>query len=314
MKTKSLGDFLFIYQQFAAAENKSPRTIEAVTASVGHFGNYLGGCEDPGKLRPDDLRRYIRSLLAKKRWQGHPTIKSGHGSLSPHSIASYVRSIRAFWSWLLREGFISLNPFEKIRPPQTPKHTVNVLTVKQVEDLLRVICRSSYTGYRDRALIIALFGTGLRISELLNVRMGDLNFDTGQIRVLGKGARERVVFMSASVFKVLIKYSLQWRPQDGSDFFFVNKQGCRLSRFDIAHRVRRYGQTAGIQGVRCSPHTLRSSFAVQYLRNGGDTFTLQRILGHSSLEMTRHYAEVSSSDVEAKLKAHSPAENLRIKV
>ena len=99
-----------------------------------------------------------------------------------------------------------------------------------------------------------------------------------------------------------------------SDHFFVLDNGEPLSRFYVAHRLQVHGKKAGISGVRCSPHTLRHSFAVNYLRNGGDTFTLQRILGHSTLEMTRHYAEMSDSDVETKQKAFSPAEKLGVRV
>lgn len=114
---------------------------------------------------------------------------------------------------------------------------------------------------------------------------------------MGKGCKERSVFMSATVYKVLLKYLWHWRPRVASEYFFAHDSGEPLSRFYVAHRLRVHGKKAGITGARCSPHTLRHSFALNYLRNGGDTFTLQRILGHSTLEMTRHYAEVADSDI-----------------
>ena len=167
-------------------------------------------------------------------------------------------------------------------------------------------------GYRDYTIIITLYGTGLRIQELLDLRMNDVNLESGQIKVMGKGARERYVYMSPTVYKVIFKYLNRWRPKVNSDYLFVHDNDQPLSRYYVAHRMQRYGRKAGITGVRCSPHTLRYSFAVNYLRNGGDTFTLQRILGHSTLDMTRHYAEVANSDVERRMKAFSPIESLQL--
>lgn len=314
MEAKSLGHFFVVYQRFAAAENKSERTIEAVTAAVAHFDNFLGGCPDIGQVRAEDLRRYILSLQTRERWAGHPTIKTAHGSLSPHSIASYIRSIRSFWSWLKREEFIDKNPFENVRPPKAPRKIVNTLSPKQVTQLLNAISHKDGAGYRDRAIVITLYGTGLRVGELLGLRLDDINFDTGQIRVMGKGRRERFVYMSATVHKVLFKYLWHWRPKVPAEHLLVHDSGRPLSRFYVEHRLQAYGRKAGISGARCTPHTLRHTFAVEYLRGGADTFTLQRILGHSTLEMTRHYAEVSDGDVEIKQKMFSPAERLEIKV
>jgi integrase/recombinase XerD len=314
MKEKGLGDFLFVYRKFAVTENKSPRTIESVTDAVHHFDRYLKGCSDILQVQGKHLRTYIESLQQRDRWSNHPTIKTGQGKLSPHSIAAYVRSIKAFWSWLKREGFIEEDPLARIKVPKAPRKVINTLISDQVNKLLRVIPRKEHTGYRDHAIVITLYGTGLRSSELTTIRTGDVNFETGQIRIMGKGAKERYVYASANVYKVLFKYYHRWRPSVTSDYLFVHGNGLPLSRFYLAHRLQTYGKKAGIQGIRCSPHTFRHSFAVNYLRNGGDTFTLQRILGHSTLEMTRHYAEVADSDVEARLKVCSPAEQLDIQV
>jgi integrase/recombinase XerD len=153
----------------------------------------------------------------------------------------------------------------------------------------------------------------VRIGELLGLRLTDVTFDTAQIKLMGKGARERFAYMSSTVYRVLFKYLHRWRPQVPSQYFFIHGNGQPLTRFYAAHRLQSYGKRAKIAGIRCSPHTLRHSFAVNYLRLGGDSFTLQRILGHSTLEMTRHYTEVSNSDVELKEKKFSPAERLRLK-
>lgn len=310
MEARSLDDFVFIYRKFAATENKSPRTIESVTDAVRNFNKHLKGCHDIRLIKANRLISYIESLQQRNRWSNHPTIKTNQDKLSPHSVATYVRSIKAFWSWLHREGFIKNNPLAKIRVPKTPRKVVRTLTSDQVNKLLREIPHKDHAGYRDYSIIIAFYGTGLRSSEVTSLKINDVNFETGQIKILGKGAKERYLYASATVFKVMFKYFHRWRPKVKSDYFFVQDNGMALNRFYLAHRLKVYGKKAGITGVRCSPHTFRHSFAVNYLRNGGDTFTLQRILGHATLEMTRHYTEVTDNDVEAKIKTYSPAEQL----
>ncbi|MFC1871050.1 tyrosine-type recombinase/integrase, partial [Chloroflexota bacterium] len=264
-------------------------------------------------VKPEDLRRYIQLLQERPKWHDHPTIRTKDDGLSPHTVACYVRSIRSFWAWLKREGFIKHNPFKRVKVPKAPRKIVNTFTVEQVNSLLKVIPVKHHAGYRDYAIIIALYGTGIRSAELTGLKLDDIDFVGGQIRVTGKGGKQRSVYMSATVFKVLFKYRHNWRPKVKSDYFFVQENGQPLTRYYLAHRLQAYGKKAKISGVRCSPHTFRHSFAVGYLRSGGDVFTLQRILGHATLEMTRHYAEVADSDVEERQKAYSPAEKLQIK-
>ena len=114
MKEEGLGDFLCIYERFAVAENKSPRTIESVKSAVRKFDRFLGGCSNPKDVRSEDLRDYIIHLQACPRWSKHPTIKPDHGNLSHGAIASYVRSIRSFWSWMQSEKFIDYNPLDQV--------------------------------------------------------------------------------------------------------------------------------------------------------------------------------------------------------
>jgi len=314
MESGSLGNFVFIYQKFALSENKSPRTIGTNCGAVRQFDIFLGGCSDVNLLTDNDLRRYIRELQNRSKWMFHPTIGDGHGNLSPHSIASYVRGIRSFWSWLHREGFIENNPFEGVKPPQVPHNIVNTFIPEQVKQLLAVIPRDSHKGFRDYSIVVTLYGVGPRISEVINLKSENVNFDTGQFKVLGKGARERILFMPPSVYKSMFKYYQRWRPKVTSEYFFVTDDGKQISRFNFEHRIHNYGQKAGIAAVQCSPHVLRHSFAIEFLRGGGDIFSLQKILGHATPEMTRHYARLADRDVEAKLRIFSPVEKLGLRV
>ena len=314
MEARGLDFFVGLYNRYATSENKSKRTIETVAAAVKQFDRFLGGCHTPDRLKAEDLRRYILFLQQKERWAGHPTIKKGHGKLSPDAVACYIRSIKAFWSWLKRERFITRDPFKAVMVPKTPRKIVATFTPHQVTQLLKAIPHQDSAGYRDFAMVIALYGTAMRIGELTGLRLNDVHFDSGQLRVMGKGARERAISMTPTVYKALFKYANHWRPKVASDFFFVHENGRPLTRFYVDHKFEAWGRKAKISGVRCSPHTLRHTFSINLLRNGGDLFTLQRILGHSTLDMTRRYAQVSDRDVEITLKAHSPVEQLGIKV
>ena len=313
MEAQTLGDFLFIYDKFATAENKSPRTIEAVITATQRFNSFLGGCPDVKSVQAEDLRRYIRNLQQQLKWSSHPTIKQDHGILSDNAIASYVRSIRSLWSWLKREKFIDVNPFEAVKPPATTERIVDPLTPEDITKLLKVIPRHEYTGYRDGCIIMTMYGTGMRISEVVDLSEDNVNFDSGQIKGVGKGKKERAVYMSASVYKALFKYYSQRRPKVTSNYFFIHEDGRPLTRFYFEHRMHSYVAKAGITTV-CTPHILRYSFAIQFLRNGGDPFTLQQILGHSTMEMTRHYLKIANSDVEAEMKQYSPAEQLGVRL
>ncbi|MFC1956793.1 tyrosine-type recombinase/integrase [Chloroflexota bacterium] len=147
MEAKKLSDFIYIYQKFAISENKSNRTIESVISAIKAFDHFLGGSTDVAKIRAEDLRRYIRSLQQRYAWEDHPTIKNKGNKLSPHSIASYVRAIRSFWSWLKREEFISENPFEKVRVPKAPRKVINIPTNEQITKLLKSIPIKIYGGF-----------------------------------------------------------------------------------------------------------------------------------------------------------------------
>ena len=186
------------------------------------------------------------------------------------------------------------------------------MTPADVTKLLKAIPRNDYKGYRDSCIITTLYGTGQRISEILCLPKDNLNFDTGQITVIGKGKKERSLFMSPTVFKAIYKYSLNHRPNLPSYYFFIHEDGRPLTRYYFEHRMQAYVKNAGMTTI-CTPHILRYSYAIQFLRNGGDPFTLQKILGHSTMEMTRRYSKIADSDVETKMKQYSPAEQLGVK-
>ena len=309
--TDNLDNFLFIYERFAQSENKSQRHIEGVKSDVLKFDEFLGGSTDAKQVKAEDLRGYIRYLQSKPKWLGHPSIKQEHGLLSSNSVASKVRNIRCFWSWLYKEHFIEDNPFSSVKPPKATAREAIPLSPEEVSILIKAIPRKDHRGYRDACISGLLYGIGSRVTETLNILQENVHFDTGLIIVLGKGNKERPLYMSAKVFKGLYKYQSLHRPKVTSKYFFIHEDGRPLSRTYFEHRMQEFVKMAGIT-ASCTPHTLRYSFAIQYLRNGGDELTLQSILGHSTLDMTRRYVKLANRDIEGKLKKYSPAESLDI--
>ena len=299
-----------LYRQFATAEGKSQRTIESYIDDTTAFIKFLGGCHDIRAITEDDLRRYILHLQQQLRYASHPTIKNHERLLSEDTIASYVRGIKAFWSWMYREGFISENTFERVKPPKLHEKVVESLLPDKVASILDVIPNEVNQKQPDRSIILTLYGTGGRISEIISLPLIDVNFDTGQLTVTAKGGSQRALFMSPVLYKVLFRYRHKVRPESDSQYFFLMASGTPVSRFYIEHKIREYALIANL-GQRAYPHLLRFSFAIQFLRNGGDPFTLQKILGHRSLDMTKHYVRLANTDVEKSLKKYSPIEQLR---
>lgn len=164
-------------------------------------------------------------------------------------------------------------------------------------------------------MIITLLDTALRVSELAGIKMDDLWLNEGLIQVMGKGGKERRIPIGREVRRIIWRYLNRYRPRprnQNCDFVFLTRNGRKITKGRIEIIMKRYGQRAGIRGLRCSPHTLRHTAAVRFLRNGGDVFSLQRLLGHSSLEMIRHYCELADVDV---IKAHrtaSPVDSLGV--
>ncbi len=308
----SFSDAVTAYRICANAEGKSPATVTWVCDAVRYFRAFLGEGVDVEAVTADDLRRFIAALREKRSFSTHRLTPTQDRTLSTETVANYVRGVKTFYSALEREEFIDHNPVKKVKIPKTPRKTMPAFKEEEVVRLLRQPDRRTYRGYRDFVVMLTLLDTCLRISELCGLRLDDVDLTNGYLRVMGKGARERYVPVGAKVSKELLKYRVAWRPADAmSDSFFLTTDGRPLSKKRVQDGIRRYGREAGIR-TRCSPHTFRSTGAVLYLRHGGDVFTLQRKLGHTTLAMTRRYAEVADSDVRAAHLKFSPADRLSI--
>jgi site-specific recombinase XerD len=303
----------------ARAEARSPKTIQLVTGAVKRFAGWLsaGGRDgrepDVMEIGPAEIRGFIVHLQEAPCFSRHPYIAPRAKGLSGHTISCYLRSLRSFWSWLAAEEIIPENPFRRVRLPRPPTKIIAIFSPDQFQSLVAAIDGSTPDGYRNIAVLTVLLDTGLRVSELANLTLENTHLEEGCLKVIGKGRKERLVPIGKRSRNLLWNYVTRFRPEPAHPnctSVFLNSRGMPLGKNYIEAFMRRYGKRAGIEGVRCSPHTLRHSAAVMFLRNGGDVFTLQRLLGHTTLQMTRHYCELADIDVTVAHRLASPADNL----
>jgi site-specific recombinase XerD len=307
------------YKLCAQSEGKSSATITIVDASVRYLEEFLstnGLSADIARIRVQELRHFIVHLQRQQPFTRHRFTKPQQGQLSGHTVNGYLRALRAFWAWAQREGFVQENPFLQVQIPKAPKKVMPTFTQEQLRRLIAAIDTRTPLGYRDYIIILTLMDTGIRCSELTGLKVQDVNLQARLFKVWGKGAKERMVPFGRKVQSALWKYLTYYRPEPlipCYDHVFLTGQGRPLTKDRVEAIVEHYGTKAGISGVRVSPHTFRHNFAVMFLRNGGDVFSLQRIMGHSTLDVLRIYVNMAQADIQEAHRRHSPADNMDFK-
>ena len=219
-------------------------------------------------------------------------------------------ALKSFYGFLERERVILSNPVALIKKPKAPKVILRPLSGEHIASLLAQFDTKSFTGLRDWAMTVLLLDSGLRLSEMLGIRTQDINWAENGVNVMGKGSKERTVNFGAKVKKALWDYKQRRGDLTGQDFFFVDHYGRPVKKRWYQQVLARRGKSAGIEGVRISPHTMRHTFAVQYIMNGGDAFSLQRLLGHSSMETVTIYVGLANRDVAQQHRKFSPLDRM----
>lgn len=275
----------------------SPVTIANYAYMVGSFVESCPPDISAAKITVNHVRMFLLALQERCR---------------PRTVQSYYKSIKRFFNWLVEEGILPKSPMASLRSPKVPRRIIRPFSAEQIRALLLLCDGAKFLGARNKAIILLFLDTGLRLSELASIRLSDVDFNRELITVMGKGAKERVVAMGKSIQKALLHYLLM--RQDSHPCLWVSKERRPLDARAIQCMIQRLGKRAGLQGVRCSPHTFRHTAAINCLRNGMGEFNLQWMLGHSTLQMTRRY--VSSLGAEDAIKAHrvaSPVDNMKLK-
>lgn len=224
--------------------------------------------------------------------------------LKPTTVNTRIRGIRAFTKFLHREGFIAKNIGVDLHLVRQERTVINAFTQDQVRALLRQPDRTTFTGVRDYTIMLLFLETGIRVSECTGITLDDVRLREGQILIHGKGAKQRWVPFQSTFRRVLQEY-LAARGKQESKALFCTLNGQAMNKRTIEIAIRQYGESAKVTGVRCSPHTFRHTMAKYYILAGGDIFSLQRILGHSSLDMVRLYVDLFGTDIQSQHRKYS---------
>ena len=229
--------------------------------------------------------------------------------ISPRSQCRILSGVRAFYKYLYLDGYIKDDPTELLESPKLGDHLPEVLTTEEVDRLEQAIDLSKWEGQRNKAIIEVLFSCGLRVSELVNLKMSALYLDEQFVRIMGKGTKERLVPISENAIEQL-KYwfidrsHMNIKPGE-EDYVFLNRRGAHLTRTMILIMIKRLGAEAGIQKT-ISPHTLRHSFATALLEGGADLRAIQSMLGHESIGTTEIYTHIDTHTLREEILNHHP--------
>jgi integrase/recombinase XerD len=276
--------------------NYSSNTIEAYQHDLEYLLNYSNSLEKSVcDLKIEDLRHFSATLH-----------DFGIGATSQARILSGIRS---FYHCLLIDGYIEQDPSELLESPRLGEHLPEVLTTEEVDMLENSIDLSTAEGQRNKAIIETLFSCGLRVSELVNLKISDLYLDDEYIKVLGKGNKERLVPISPNAIKQIklwfIDRNLMNIKPGEEDYVFLNRRGHHLTRTMILIMIKRLAKEAGIMKT-ISPHTLRHSFATELLKGGADLRAIQMMLGHESVETTQIYTHIDTTTLRDEILNHHP--------
>jgi integrase/recombinase XerC len=275
------------YLRFLQAErNLSPYTLRNYESDLRSFLRYA---QDAGRDIADVDRYLLRGYLARLREQ----------KMAPGSITRRVSSIRSFYRFLARQGHIEHDPLAGVHSPKKGRRLPSFLSPSQVLAILGAVEGDSPKGLRDRAILELLYAAGVRLSELVALDTSDVDIREQEVRVLGKGNKERIALMGRAAADALQRYLVEGRPalvqRPRERALFLNKDGGRLSVRAVQIMVRRCALKAGLD-ERVFPHLLRHTFATHMLNGGADLRVVQELLGHASVGSTQIYTHVSDAE------------------
>ena len=279
----------------AAERGLAANTLDAYRRDLSALAVGVGPDRLPERASKADLLRLLRRMRIDGR--------------SPRSVARWLVAIGGFFAWLVSEEVIREDPTAHLDPPRTWRSLPKVLSFADVEALLAAPNRDDPRGLRDAAMLEVLYATGLRVSELVGLKLGDLHLDAGYLRCVGKGSKERVVPLGGEADAALQRYLATARPAllgaRRSEALFVSHRGCAMTRQGFWKILKVHGIRAGIR-ASFSPHTVRHSFATHLLEHGADLRSVQVLLGHSDISTTQIYTHVNRERLKRLYQSHHP--------
>jgi len=280
------------FQNFNVAKNLSPYTIEYYERCFRFFGKFYNTTKPCNSITKNTIFEYMAYL------------KANH-NINDITLNTYLRGIRAIFYYFMEQGFMKPFPISAVKTVKKIKETYNdyELSILLEKPLIK---SATFAEFRNWVLINYLLGTGNRISTVCNVKIGDIDFSSEVIHLCKtKNRREQIIPLSSSLAKVLKEY-LHYRKGKNDDYLFCNVSGEKFTENAIRIAVRNYNQKRGV--MKTSVHLFRHTFAKKWILNGGDVFRLQKILGHSSMEIVREYVNMFSDDLKRDFDTFNPLE------
>lgn len=277
------GDALTAYDRDLRGRGAAERTRKAYGVDLGQFVEWAGD-RTPGDIRHRDVRRFAAGL-------------SSDGA-APATVARKLAAVRGLFDFLVRTERVGQNPADLVSSPKREEKLPRVLTVEQVRELLERIPARTPLELRDRAMLELAYSCGLRCEEIVSLDVGALDYETEQLRVLGKGSKERILPVGEPARRAVERYVERGRHALSADpreqALFLSKSGKRLSNSDVTRRLGLWVREAAL-AAGVSPHSLRHSFATHLLEGGADLRTIQELLGHASISTTQVYTRVDAA-------------------
>lgn len=294
---KTITDIVKSYTRYLKLErNYSPNTLAAYQNDLSWL---LSFCEQQ-EMNPLDMQ--LEDLQ-------HFAVQLHEHQIGPTSQARILSGIRSFYKYLLLSDEIQQDPTELLESPHLGERLPEVLSTDEIDQIQKSIDLSKPEGQRNKTIIEVLFSCGLRVSELVNLKLSNLYLEEGFVRVMGKGSKERLVLISSKAIRELqywfVDRNLMKIQQGEEDYVFLNRRGKHLTRTMILIMLKRQAVAAGITKT-ISPHTLRHSFATELLKGGADLRAIQAMLGHESIGTTELYMHIDTTTLREEILQHHP--------
>lgn len=286
-----------LYKNYIKLERSlSPKTVEAYLHDVEKLNDFLGDRKKLEEVELSDLQSFLASLYDE--------------NMSARSQARIISGLKSFYKFMLYERRIAHDPTELLDAPKIGRHLPEVLSLPEIEAILNGIDLSKPEGHRNKAIIEVMYGCGLRVSEVVNLRISNLHFRENYVRIIGKGDKERLVPIGHTAQNAILLYVEGARQhlkikKGEEDFVFLNRRGSRLSREMIFMMIKEMAAAAGIRKT-ISPHTFRHSFATHLVEGGADLRAVQEMLGHESITTTEIYTHLDREYVKNIIERYHP--------
>jgi len=292
----TITDMFEEYMLIKKGEGLAKRTIAEHYSNFEYFKGYIGRELSADEMTTEIFVGWITYMLEEMNY-------------APGTVNIRVRTMRAFLRYAYEEkSWINEPVHKRFKPVKAPIDVVESLTTEEFRRLIGAIDDTTYTGFRTKVVMFLLLDTLVRVCELVDIKRQNIDFKTMSIRLEAADTKTRVgrvVPISARTAKLLSEYMAE-TEDFGNEYVFLTYEGQRMSEATVRDNLRVYGQVAKIKNKRVSPHTIRHTGALFYIMNGGDPFSLQRILGHSHMNMVRRYVQMTNMDVQNKHSIHSP--------